>query len=501
MKKLALICLVFVFALNLSAKNFDAESYSFKTLTSSTVAVTASSTYEYSGVLTIPSTVTYEGQTYAVTEIDRLAFRNCHGLTEITLPSSVASIGQMAFDGCTSLSKIAMPGVTSIRDCAFQNTAIAEITLPECLTSMFNAVFYGCKDLKKIHIPASLTYLGNNSPCIGCTSLTEITVSEENPNYKSIDGALYSKDGLALIAYPCGRATVTIVDGTEKIGRQSFMGNPHITSVLLPASVSSIEPFAFQYCSSLVEFEVAADNYEFTAEDGLLYYGNVLKLCPPARTSATVKEGTKEIADQAFYECRSLTFITLPASLYEIGGQAFGYCTALEAIELPEMLTIIEMNAFGDCTSLKSIVIPNKVASLPNDLFLRCTSLESVTIGGGVAYIGTAVFSKCDNLRILNVKSPTPPEVNIDFRGFVPENVYNLAQLNVPLNSVAEYKATTPWSNFANISEVDFAGIDDIQITLKDENYPMYDLYGRIINNPHSGQIYIRNGVKRVWNK
>lgn len=501
MRYLILTLVAIVFGLNLNAKTFDADSLTFKTLTSSTVAVTASTTFEYSGALTIPSTVTYDGLTYSVTEIDRLAFRNCVGLTEISLPTSVTAISQMAFDGCTSLSKITMPGVTSIRDAAFQNTAIAEITLPECLTQMFNAVFMDCKNLKKLQIPASLVYLGSNSPCIGCTSLTEINVSEENPKYKSINGVLYSKDGKTLIAYPCGLETVTITEGTEKIGYQSFMGNPHITSVLFPASVSSIERYAFKNCSSLIEFMVDADNIEYTAKDGLLYFGNVMKLCPPARTSAIVKENTKEIADQAFYECRNLTTVSLPTSLYEIGDQAFDYCTALESIELPQMVTVIGMNAFGDCTRLKSIVIPDKVTSLPNDLFVRCTSLERITLGAGITNIGNAVFSHCDNIHVINVKVSVPPEVNIDFRGFVPENVYSAALLNVPDGSISEYKNTTPWSNFTNIAEVDFAGIDGVNVDSNDDNYPMFDLNGRVVNNPHHGQILIQNGLKKIWNK
>lgn len=501
MKQLILLLVAIILSINVKAATFDSGSFTFKTLTSSTAAVTASTNYEYSGVLTVPSQVVFEGKTYSVTEIGRLAFRDCVGLTEIILPTSVTYIGSYAFDGCTSLSKITMPGVKSIRDAAFQNTAIAEITLPESLTQMFNSVFMYCKNLKIIQIPSTLVNLGTNSPFIGCTALTEINVSEDNPNYKSINGALYSKDGKTLIAYPCGLGTVTIADGTEKIGYQSFMGNPHITSVYFPASVFSIERYAFKYCSSLVEFTVAADNIEFTAENGLLYCGNSLMLCPPARTSAIVKEGTKGIADQAFLNCENLTTVDLPTSLYEIGGQAFGYCTALEAIELPQMVSVIGMNAFGDCTSLKSIVIPDNVASLPNDLFVRCTSLENVTLGAGITNIGTAFFSNCDNIRVINVKASVPPEVKIDFRGFVPENVYSDAQLNVPIGSITDYKEATPWCDFINISEVDFAGVEDIYADPLGRDYPKYDLNGRIIVNPYHGQIYIQKGVKKVWDK
>ena len=167
MKQIFLLIIALGLSINVKAITFDSDSFTFKTLTNSTVAVTASTTFDYSGALRIPATVMHDGRTYSVTEIDRLAFKDCEGLTEITLPVSVVYISQMAFDGCTALSKITMPGVQSIRDAAFQNTAIAEITFPESLTSMFNAVFSGCTKLKSVQIPSTLVNLGTNSPFIG----------------------------------------------------------------------------------------------------------------------------------------------------------------------------------------------------------------------------------------------------------------------------------------------------------------------------------------------
>lgn len=105
MKQVILLLAAVVLSINVKADTFDSDSFTFKTLTSSTVAVTASASYEYSGVLTVPSQVVFEGKKYNVTEIDRLAFRDCVGLTEIILPTSVIAIGSYAFDGCTSFSK------------------------------------------------------------------------------------------------------------------------------------------------------------------------------------------------------------------------------------------------------------------------------------------------------------------------------------------------------------------------------------------------------------
>ena len=76
---------------------------------------------EYTGVVNIPSSVTYDGKTYSVTSIGSYAFYNCSGLTSITIPNSVTSIGNYAFKGCSGLTSITIPNsVTTIGYDAFR---------------------------------------------------------------------------------------------------------------------------------------------------------------------------------------------------------------------------------------------------------------------------------------------------------------------------------------------------------------------------------------------
>ena len=78
--------------------------------------------YAYIGNVVIPESVTYNGITYSVTTIGRLAFYNCAGLTSVTIPNSVTSIGYSAFLNCPSLTSITIPNsVTSIDSQAFQS--------------------------------------------------------------------------------------------------------------------------------------------------------------------------------------------------------------------------------------------------------------------------------------------------------------------------------------------------------------------------------------------
>ena len=84
------------------------------------------------GSLTIPSSVTYSGMTYSVTSIGSDAFRNCSGLTSVTIPNSVTSIGGFAFDGCSGLTSVTIPNsVTSIGYYAFDGcSGLTSVTVP-----------------------------------------------------------------------------------------------------------------------------------------------------------------------------------------------------------------------------------------------------------------------------------------------------------------------------------------------------------------------------------
>lgn len=78
------------------------------------------------------------------------------------------------------------------------------------------------------------------------------------------------------------------------------------------------------------------------------------------------------IGEKAFYQCRSLTSVSLPSGISTIGGYAFSYCTSLTSINLPSTLREIETDAFANCESLTSITIPNSVTELSLCTFCDC---------------------------------------------------------------------------------------------------------------------------------
>ena len=82
------------------------------------------------------------------------------------------------------------------------------------------------------------------------------------------------------------------------------------------------------------------------------------------------------IGQSAFYNCSSLTSVTIPDSVTTIGWGAFYDCTSLTSVTIPDSVTTIRYAAFLECTSLTSVTIPNSVTTIENCVFCGCSSLQ-----------------------------------------------------------------------------------------------------------------------------
>ena len=79
------------------------------------------------------------------------------------------------------------------------------------------------------------------------------------------------------------------------------------------------------------------------------------------------------IGVSAFYNCTSLTSVTIPGSVISIRDYVFKDCTSLTSVTIPSSVTSIGVYAFGYCTSLTSVTIPDSVTSISDTAgpFLR----------------------------------------------------------------------------------------------------------------------------------
>ena len=131
-----------------------------------------------SGAYAIPSQVELNGKKYDVTSIGSEAFRNCSGLTSVTISNSVISIGDYAFSGCRDLTSVTIPNsVTSIGNRAFSHcSGLTSVTIPNSVTSIGDFTFSGCCGLTSVTIPISVISIGNHAFSY-CSGLTSVTIS------------------------------------------------------------------------------------------------------------------------------------------------------------------------------------------------------------------------------------------------------------------------------------------------------------------------------------
>lgn len=370
------------------------------------------------GAADIPSTVTYEGETYNVTSIGAHAFEYCDKLSSVSIPNSVTSIGECAFAGCNKLSSVSIPNsVTSIGDRAFDGCkSLTSIVIPNSVTSIGSCAFVGCISLTSFEMANAdnLTHIGDEV-FYGCTALT-------TPIYNSHIFVYLPTSYMGAYAIP---------NGIETIVGGACYGCEGLTSIEIPNSVTKIGYSVFRGCTSLAN---------------PICHGRMFVYLPTSYTgSYEIPYGIESIIGGACSGCEGLTSVVIPNSVTNIGQSAFSRCKKLTSIELPNRITSIENGTFRECTGLTSIVIPNNVTSIGRSAFELCERLETVTLGTELETIGEYAFYNCKHIvDIYNFAKHVP--IIKDYYTFSSET--RNAYVWVPENRVRYYEMDEYWKKF-----------------------------------------------------
>ncbi len=390
---------------------------------------------QFTGLVRIPST--YNGK--PVTQIGASAFANS-GMSQITIPASVAAIGSHAFRNCTNLGigedAISFPkSVTSIGSFAFVNCArIKRIIFSKDsqLQNISSYAFYGCRSLISVELPGSLTSVGAYAFYGG--SGIEITW-RYNPaldisqfsNYLTAviipEDVRYIADNAFSVCTSLVSVSFELGSQLQRIGASAFNGCTNlITNIKIPDSVTNIESFAFFGCSGL--------------------------------TSITLPDGLIVIGDSAFYGCSGLTKIVLPASVTSIGERAFQNCSGLTSFELNSNITRIEASTFSNCSGLTSFAIPAGITKIGIMAFENCTALKTISIersseSGGIISLGAWCFNNCNSLSTI----------------YVPDAA-----------SVTSYKNAQSWQGYQSIIKEYFIATEELSYILitSSDSYEVY---------------------------
>ena len=271
----------------------------------------------FAGNSVIDSVVIEQG----VEIIDSSAFEDCTGLTSVTVPDGVTSIGNKAFEG-TKWYKDQPNGIVFAGKVLYKYKGKMPkdtvIKIPDSVKSIVGSAFSGCTELTSVTIPESVTEIGW-SAFSGCKKLTSVTIP---------DGV--TEIGWGAFEGCTGLTSVVIPDSVTSIGEEAFEGCKKLTSVTIPDGVTSIGGYAFEDCTSL--------------------------------TSVTIPDSVTGIGRCAFYNCMSLTGVTIPGSVTSVGDCAFRGCENLTSVTIPNAGTEIGTWAFAYCENLTLIGAPDSFA-------------------------------------------------------------------------------------------------------------------------------------------
>ena len=154
----------------------------------------------------------------------------------------------------------------------------------------------------------------------------------------------------------------------EHMGAPYEFRESHVTAARIASGVTEIAEGAYYYCKELKTLEVPAT--------------------------------VTRIGDYAFDHCENLTELTIPDSVREIGECAFNYCMRIASLDLGNGVKTLGSYAFSCCFSLRQATIPQSVTNIGDYAFYNCRALDTLYIYGSVQSIGTAALEGCPRLTV-----------------------------------------------------------------------------------------------------
>ena len=481
----------------------------YNLVTASKTATVTNGSTAYTGAVTIPATVTWEDITYNVTSISMESFKNCTGLTSVSIPSSVSTISGQAFYGCTGLTSVTIPdGVTSIGNEAFRgcsnlatvvigddvktigNSAfyncrkLSDLTFGKRVETIGSSAFYYCDGLKSVTIPRSVTYFGNDA-FDDCYSLTAVHITDlaawcgvgagndyANPLYYAkhlyLNGAevkeLVIPDGVKTInsfafANCQGLRTVTIPKSVTNINYAAFNNCDNLNTVNIEGNGTVIGSYAFHHCDYLNTLNITGSiaslgEYAFNSCSRLNKV-NITDLAAWCKLTINAYSNPLDYTGQLWVNGTKITDLVIPNSVTAINGGVFSHFSGLKSVSIPSSVTSIGNGAFQYCSNLESVSIPNSVTSIGYNAFINCSALKSVVMPNSITSIGTNAFQNCSAMTNVTLSSGITAIPNYAFDGckaltsvVIPEGVTSVGDYafqNCSAMTSVEIPSTLNW--------------------------------------------------------
>ena len=366
------------------------------------------------------ATVTLKGEQDNI--LQTIIFRQLGTCTEIHVETKGELENVLAGYDYANIESLKITGVLNDVDFLFiyrmmpklKNLDIAEVNI----TALPTQAFYKSTNVEHLILPKTLTTIGKEMFYRSKLKSVVIPASVETIEAAAFMGC----SSLATVTFEKGSQLKTIGGGYYSSSYSyyygAFLDCTALTSIEIPASVETIEATAFKGCSSLatVTFEKGSQLKTIGGGYSYHYYYGVFSDCT-ALKSIEIPASVETIEAAAFMGCSSLATVTFEkgSQLKTIGG---GYYSSSYSYYY---------GAFLDCTALTSIEIPASVETIEATAFKGCSSLATVTfekgsqlktIGGGYSYhYYYGVFSDCTALKSIEIPASVETIEATAFKG------------------------------------------------------------------------------------
>lgn len=502
--KLVLITIGLLCGLSVSAYDFEVDGYRYNIISVADLTVEVVGTpvgqillHNITEEITIPSTVQFNGRTFAVTQLGKSALERgnvksvilpegiksicerafywCENLESITIPSTLEKVEGMSFGLCSKLKAVNISDLATWCNISFDcfygydnsnplmtahnlylnGILVSECVIPESVSEIKDGVFAGA-GFKSVSIPSTVASIGKSA--FASTSIENITIPY---SIKGINESTFAN---------CQRLIdVEVPSSVKTIGKSAFDHCVNLKTVRLLGNIKSIEEKAFNDCNKISDVYCSAANPPIIQENTFSNMTYLLaKLHVPDGTNETYastdywKNFSDIIADA---QTAPITEFEVDGIYYEIisenqvaviaknDGAYSGDIVIPERVKLNStdyFITAIADNAFKGCRNLISISFPISLNIVGNSAFENCYSIKEITFGIHVKEIGASAFRGCEELIQITCVSPVPPILH---EGVFSSKIYKTALVHIPKGSKEAYQTAIEWKEFDLIVE------------------------------------------------
>ncbi|MBR5434795.1 MAG: leucine-rich repeat domain-containing protein [Bacteroidales bacterium] len=282
---------------------------------------------EFSGEVTIPQTVTFYGKTYTVYEIESYAFEGLSGLTSVTIPNTVTTIGESAFEDCTGLTSISIPSSVDYigEEAFFGCTSLKKVTCyavqppqveGEVLENLNAYLYVPCESVESYDLHSSW----GNFKYIKCIDAESVVLTSDAV---SVD----AKNNEAIFSMPLNSGaksyTLTISNNGKVFCTLNFNENGQLVNIDFSTTKSyELKDGVAGYQFTVTGLSAGTDyTYKFVAKNS---GGSVLKEYTGAFSTtgtATAVANVEQTNNIAIVNNQILVNCEAPAFVYTISGQ------------------------------------------------------------------------------------------------------------------------------------------------------------------------------------